>query len=91
VVEAPKIIMGKVMEKKYAPHIDETHLIKMKDQIPSSNIWNATWRNRPLIQEHALWELRDRQDAFFWSESWKQIPPLQSLEILHQLPSPNAK
>jgi hypothetical protein len=49
----------------------------MQEQIQGSNIWNAAWKNRPLIHEHAFWEVRNGQNSLFWTDSWKQMPPLQ--------------
>jgi hypothetical protein len=54
----------------------------MQDKIQGSNIWNAAWKNKPLIQEHAFWEIRNGQSALFWTDSWQQFPPLQSEENL---------
>jgi hypothetical protein len=54
----------------------------MQEKIQGSNIWNAAWKNRPLIQEHAFWEIRNGQNALFWTDSWQQMPPLQLEENL---------
>jgi hypothetical protein len=37
---------------------------------------------KPLIQEHAFWEIRNGQNALFWTDSWQQLPPLQLEENL---------
>jgi hypothetical protein len=45
----PTKLWAKIWKKKYAPNTNEAHLIRFNDQIQGSNIWNASWRNRPLI------------------------------------------
>jgi hypothetical protein len=75
----PTELWAKIWKKKYAPHTTEAQLIRFNEQIQGSNIWNASWRNQPLIQTHAFWEIQNGQNALFWTNSWKQLPPLQLL------------
>jgi hypothetical protein len=83
-LKTPTEIWAKLWKHKYAPNTQQAHLIRMQDKIQGSNIWNAAWRNMPLIQEHAFWEIRNGQSALFWTDSWQQMPPLQSEEnLLH--------
>jgi hypothetical protein len=35
-----------------------------------------------LIQKHAFWEIRNGEHSLFWKDSWKQQPPLATLEEL---------
>jgi hypothetical protein len=42
----------------------------------------VAWKNRPLIQEHAFWEVRNGHNALFWTDSWQKMPPLQLEENL---------
>jgi hypothetical protein len=46
----PTELWAKLWKKKYAPNINEAQLIRFNDQIQGSNIWNAAWRNHPLIR-----------------------------------------
>jgi hypothetical protein len=52
------------------------------NRMPGSNIWNTAWRNRPLVQQHAFWEVRNGESALFWKDSWQQLPPLDDMESL---------
>jgi hypothetical protein len=54
----PTELWAKLWKKEYAPHTNEAHLIGFKDQIQGSN-----------IQKHAFWEIRDGQNALFWTDS----------------------
>jgi hypothetical protein len=81
----PKELWARLWKQKYAPNCAEVNLIRMNDWIHGSNIWNATWRNMPLIQEHAFWEIRNGQATLFWTNSWKQLPPLVSLDNLQPI------
>jgi len=68
------------------PEVEESQLIRWNEQMHGSLIWNATWKNYSLVQEHALWEIRDRKEALFWIDLWEKMQPLQhldQLEILH--------
>jgi hypothetical protein len=71
--------------KKYAPTTQPDQLIRFNEQRQGSNIWNTAWRNRPLIQQHAFWEIRNGESAIFWQDSWQQLPPLDEMESLHPL------
>jgi hypothetical protein len=83
-IKNPIEIWAQLWNYKYAPDIQHSHWIRMQDKIQGSNIWNAAWRNRPLIQEHTFWEVHNGQTARFWNDSWQQMPPLQSNEnLLH--------
>jgi hypothetical protein len=79
----PTELWAKLWKHKYTLNTPQAHLIRLKDQIQGSNIWNAAWKNRPLIQAHAFWEIRNGQNALFWMDSWQQLPPLQSKDNLH--------
>lgn len=39
-------------------------------------MWNKTWENRSLIQEHNFWEIGNSQHALFWEDVWEQCPSL---------------
>jgi hypothetical protein len=78
----PNELWARLWKQKYTPHLQQEQLIRLDDQIQGSNIWNVAWRNRPLIQKHAFWEVRNGQCAQFWTDAWQQHPPLQTLEIL---------
>jgi hypothetical protein len=81
-IKTPTEIWAQLWKHKYAPDIQHSHWIRMQDKLQGSNIWNVAWRNIPLIQEHAFWEINNGQTARFWTDSWQQLPPLQSDETL---------
>jgi hypothetical protein len=84
-LKTPTELWAQTLEAKYALNTPQDHLIWMQDKIQGSNIWNAAWKNRPLIQEHAFWEIQNGQSALFWTDSWQQLPPLQSENNLRSL------
>jgi hypothetical protein len=72
----------KMWKKKYSLKTPQAHLIRLHDKTQGSNIWNAAWKNHPLIQEHDFWEIHNGYSALFWIDSWKQLPPLQNEDNL---------
>jgi hypothetical protein len=86
----PEELWAQLWRKKYTPQTLQEQLIRLEEQIQGSNIWNAAWRNHPLIQKHAFWEIQNGHLAHFWTDAWQQQPPLQSLENIslyqNQLP-----
>jgi hypothetical protein len=75
--------LGTDLEAKVCPNTQPDQLIRFNEQMQGSNIWNTAWRNRPLIQQHAFWEVRNGESALFWQDSWQQLPPLDDLESLN--------
>jgi hypothetical protein len=55
--QVPEGTLGATLEAEIYPPTSQEQLIQLDDQIHGSNIWNAAWRNRPLIQMHAFWEV----------------------------------
>jgi hypothetical protein len=74
--------LGKIVEMQICPNTHQSQLIIMQGKIQGSNIWNTAWKNQPLIQELAFWEVHNGQNALFWTDSWKKMPPLQLEENL---------
>jgi hypothetical protein len=64
-IKTPTEIWAQLWKHKYAQDIQHSHWIRMQDKIQGSNIWSDVWRNRPLIQEHAFWEIHNGQTARF--------------------------
>jgi hypothetical protein len=81
-LKTPTELWEKLWKHKYALHTPQAQLIRLHDKTQGSNIWNAAWKNRSLIQEHAFWEIRNGQSALFWMDSWQQLPPLQTEDNL---------
>jgi hypothetical protein len=81
-LKTPTNIWAKIWKCKYAPNTHQNQLIRMQEKIQGSNIWNVAWTNRPLIQEHAFWEVHNGHNALFWMDSWKKIQTLQLEENL---------
>jgi hypothetical protein len=77
--------LGTTVERKYAPLTPEDQLIRHNNRIQGSNIWNTSWQNHTLVQNHAFWELRDGGSALFWKDSWQQLKPLDAMEELSNL------
>jgi hypothetical protein len=65
-LQHPQELWAKMWKKKYAPNAQSNQLIRFNEQLHGSNIWNTAWRNRPLIQQHAFWEVRNGESALFW-------------------------
>jgi len=64
-IKYPKELQARLWRQKYTPQIPQEHLIRLDDQIHGSNISNAAWRNCPLIQTHAFWEVQNGHHAQF--------------------------
>jgi hypothetical protein len=77
-LKRPQDLWARLWRKKYTPTIPETELIRWNGQSPGSLIWNAARNNRGLIMDHSFWELQSGTSAYFWSDSWQQIPPLNT-------------
>jgi hypothetical protein len=84
-LQHPQELWAKMWKQKYAPNDQFNQLIRFNEQVHGSNIWNTAWRNRPLIQQHAFWEIRNGESALFWQDSWQQLPPLEDMEILNNI------
>jgi hypothetical protein len=84
-LQHPTELWAQIWKQKYAPNTHADQLIRFNDHIQGSNIWNTTWQNRPLIQRHAFWEVRNGESALFWQDSWQQLSPLCDLEDLNPL------
>jgi hypothetical protein len=81
----PAAAWAQLWKQKYAPHIPEDQVIRLNNHIQGSNIWNTAWQNRTLVQHHAFWEVRDGGSALFWTDSWQQLKPLETMEELMAL------
>jgi hypothetical protein len=81
----PTAAWAQLWKQKYAPHIPEDQAIRLNNHIQGSNIWNTAWQNRTLVQHHAFWEVRDGGSALFWTDSWQQLKPLETMEELMAL------
>jgi hypothetical protein len=84
-LQHPTELWVQIWKQKYAPNTQPDQLIRFNEHIQGSNIWNTAWKNRPLIQKHAFWEVRNGESALFWQDSWQQLPPLSDLESLNPL------
>jgi hypothetical protein len=81
----PTAAWAQLWKQKYAPHIPEDQAIRLNNHIQGSNIWNTAWQNRTLVQHHAFWEVRDGGSALFWTDSWQQLKPMETMEELMAL------
>jgi hypothetical protein len=81
----PQELWAQLWKQKYAPNVPSNQLIRFNEPMQGSNIWNTAWRNRPLIQKHAFWEVKNGESALFWQDSWQQLPPLDDMESLHTI------
>jgi hypothetical protein len=81
----PTTAWAQLWKQKYAPHIPEDQEIRLNNHIQGSNIWNTAWKNRTLVQHHAFWEVRDGGNTLFWTDSWQQLKPMETMEELMAL------
>jgi hypothetical protein len=77
-LKRPQDLWARLWRKKYTPTIPEKELIRWSGQSPGSLIWNAARNNRGLITDHSFWELQSGSSALFWSDSWQQLPALNT-------------
>jgi hypothetical protein len=80
-------LWSRLWKKKYAYQIDSFDLIRMIDTSTCSLIWNSTWKNQWLIQQHNFWEICNGKVTLFWEDSWQQIPSIQDDQHLIPLKS----
>lgn len=52
-------------------------LIRYEGQCTGSLIWRATNTNKSLIQNHSFWEIGNGEEAYFFKDSWQQLPKFQ--------------
>jgi ribonuclease HI/exonuclease III len=81
----PTAAWAQLWKRKYAPHTPEDQLIRHNNHIQGSNVWNTAWLNRTVVQQHAFWELREGGSALFWTDSWQQLRPLETIDELAAL------
>eukprot|EP00253_Pinus_taeda_P019935 PITA_19935 len=67
---------AKLWKQKYAINWQERDHIIMSRLINGSHIWNLSWENKAIIQQHSFWEIRDGNLARFWEDNWQQEPNL---------------
>jgi exonuclease III len=84
-LQNPQELWARLWKHKYAPATHQNQLVRFNEQMPGSNIWTTAWRNRPLIQQHAFWEIRNGESALFWKDSWQQLPPLEDMVSLQPI------
>lgn len=64
---------------KYANNRPPDKLIRLLPTENGSLIWNAARQHNKMIQKHSFWEIRDGNNAYFWVDSWHQIPRIINL------------
>ena len=67
----------KFWHHKYAQGMLKRSLICYEGQCIGSPIWRAANANRSIIQNHSFWEKGNREEAYFFKDSWKQLPKFQ--------------
>jgi hypothetical protein len=77
-LKIPQDLWARLWRKKYTPTIPERELIRWNGQSPGSLIWNAAKNNRGLITYHSFWELQSGTSTLFWSDTWQQLPALNT-------------
>jgi hypothetical protein len=77
-LKRPQDLWACLWRKKYTPTIPERELIRWNGQSPGSLIWNVARNNRGLITDHSFWELQSGSSTLFWSDSWQQLPALNT-------------
>lgn len=75
-LKRPQDLWAKLWRRKYTPNTTEGSLIRWNEDTPGSLIWTTAKQNRHLVVNHAFWEIRNGQIAFFWNDSWQQLPIL---------------
>jgi len=65
-LKTPTALWAQIWKQKYAPFTQENQLIRHNACLQGSNIWNTSWKNRDLVQEHAFWEVINGESAMFW-------------------------
>jgi hypothetical protein len=77
-LKRPQYLWVRLWWIKYTPTTLEKDLIIWNGQRLGSLIWNANRHNTGLIMDHSFWELQRGTSAFFWSNSWQQLPALDT-------------
>jgi hypothetical protein len=76
-LKRPQDLWAKLWRRKYTPNTTERSLIRWNEDTPGSLIWTTAKQNRHLVVNHAFWEIQNGQTAFFWNDSWQQLPILR--------------
>ena len=67
---------AKFWHNKYAQDMQKQQLIKYEAHSTGSPIWTAANANRNLIQNHSFGDIGNEEDAYFFKDSWQQLPKL---------------
>jgi hypothetical protein len=67
----------KFWHNKYARGMPKQQLIRIEVASTGSPIWSATNANRNLIQSHNFWDVGNGEEAYFFRDSWQQLPKIQ--------------
>ena len=68
---------AKFWHHKYAQGMSKQHLIRYEGQCTGSPIWLVVNVNRNLIQNQSFWDIGNGEEAYFFKDSWQQMPKIQ--------------
>eukprot|EP00253_Pinus_taeda_P020531 PITA_20531 len=60
---------AKLSKQKYAKYSQEKDPIRMSGQLRGSHIWNLSWDNKNIVQQHCFWEIPAGDLAQFWEDN----------------------
>eukprot|EP00253_Pinus_taeda_P035520 PITA_35520 len=76
---SPDTPWARLWHAKYASNLPREEIIRMTEISKGSAMWNSAIKHRELIQNHSFWEVKEGSSARFWTDSWQQLPALNTL------------
>jgi len=80
-----KDVWKRIWNQKY--NMPETVEGRLRaEEIPKgSSIWELASQNRDIVNNHAVWEIREGSNARFWEEGWQQRDKLARIQTLQEV------
>eukprot|EP00253_Pinus_taeda_P031183 PITA_31183 len=75
----PDTPWARLWHAKYASNLPLEEIIRMTEMSKGSAMWNSAIKHGELIQNHSFWEVKEGSSARFWTDSWQQLPALNTL------------
>jgi hypothetical protein len=78
----PKELWARLWKKKYTPQIQQEKLIRLEEKIHGL-IFGMQLGKTTHSSKGMLFGKCGMANAQFWTDAWKKLPPLQTMDILH--------
>lgn len=73
---------AKILYNKYLNVADPTPFLRIRNPPKGSNSWYFMLNFHLIISKYVTWDIGKGEEALFWEDSWDDLPPLDSLNVL---------